>query len=67
MINYCVQGIEQFQKLYVGLEYVAPKYMGKSSKINKVVRKFFKFSQRVKAVSIISKNCKYPWAEGKTL
>ena len=65
--NYCVQGIEQFQKLYIGLEYVAPKYMGKPSKINKVAREFCKFSQRVKTVSIMSENCKYPWAEGETL
>ena len=67
MINYCVQGIELFQKLYVRLEYGVPKDMGKSSKINRVVREFCKFSQRVKAVSIISKNGKYPMVEGKTL
>ena len=53
MINYCLQGIELFQKLYVGLD-VVPKDMGKSSKINKVVRAFCKFSQIVKAVSIMS-------------
>ena len=43
-----MQGIELFQKLYIGLEYVVPKDIGKSSKINKVVREFCKFSQRVK-------------------
>ena len=40
--------------------YVVPKDMGKSSKINKVVKEFCKFIQRVKVVSILSKNCKYP-------
>ena len=43
-----MQGIELFQKLYIGLEYVVPKDIGKSSKINKVVREFCKFSQTVK-------------------
>ena len=58
MINYWVQGIELFQKLYGGLEYVVSKDMGKSSKINEVVREFCKISERVKAASIMSKNCK---------
>ena len=31
MINYCVPGIELFQELYIGLEYVVPKDMEKSS------------------------------------
>ena len=62
-----MQGIELFQKLYIGLEYLVPKDMGKPSKINKVVREFCKFSRRVKAVSIMSKNFKYPRVEGKTL
>ena len=66
MINYCVQGIELFQKLYIGLEYVMPKDMGKPSKVNKVVREFCKLSERVKAVSIMSENCRYPRVEGKT-
>ena len=30
LINYCVKGIELFQKLYIGLDYM-PKDMGKSS------------------------------------
>ena len=64
IINYCVQGIELFQKLYIGLEYVVTKNIGKSSKINKVVREFCKFSQRVKAVSVMGKNCKYPGVDG---
>ena len=31
MINYCIQGIELFQKLCIGLEYMVPNVMGKSS------------------------------------
>ena len=45
---------------------MVPKDMGRSSYIYKVVRKFCKFSQKVKAVSIMSKNFKYPMIEGKT-
>ena len=66
MINYCVQAIELFQKLYIGLEYMVPKDMGKTPKINKVFMEFCKFSQRIKAVAIISKNCKCARVEGKT-
>ena len=67
MKNYWIQGIELFQKLYIGLEYMVPKDIGKSFKINKVVRDFCKFSQRVKTVTIMNKNCKYPRVEGKSL
>ena len=67
MINYCVEGTELFQKLHKGVEYMVPKDMGKSSKINKVIREFRRFSWRVKAVSIMSKNGKYPRAARKTL
>ena len=45
---------------------MVPKDMGRSSYIYKVVRKFCKFSQKVKAVFIMSKNFKYPMIEGKT-
>ena len=41
--------------------------MEKSCKINKVAREFCKFSRRVKELSIMSKNCKYPRVQGKTL
>ena len=67
MMNYYVQGIKLFQKLYIGLEYMVRKDMGKSSYINKVARKFLKFSRKVKAVSIMSKNFKHPRVERKTL
>ena len=50
MINYYVQGIELLQKLYIELEYMVPKVIGKSSSIDKVVQKFSKFSQKIKAV-----------------
>ena len=48
MIYYNVEGIELFQKLYKWLEHMVPKDMRNSSKINKAVREFCKFSQRVK-------------------
>ena len=67
MINYYVQGIELLQKLYIELEYMVPKVIGKSSSIDKVVQKFSKFSQKIKAVSIMSKNFKSPRVAGKTL
>ena len=40
---------------------------GKIIQINKVVKEFCNFSRRIKTVSIMSKNCKYPKNEGKTL
>ena len=48
MIYYNLEGIELFQKLYKWLEHMVPKDMRNSSKINKAVREFCKFSQRVK-------------------
>ena len=47
MINYCVQSLSFSGNLAKGLEYVVPKDMGKSSKINKDVRTFCKVSPRV--------------------
>ena len=58
MIDYCLQGIELFQKLYIGLEYMVSKATGNSSEINKVVQKCCKFSQKVKVVSTMSKKLK---------
>ena len=40
MINYCVQGIELFQKLYIGLEYMFPKDIANHPKLIKLPGNF---------------------------